>query len=177
VDWNNSGSFTDNSNKYTVIHNIKSKSLTGSGIIVVPAAGGATGSTVGSHKMRIRANYNSDLVQANVCSNLEYGEQEDYTVNVIQNTTGVDNLNSEQHLNIYPNPVTNELIIETSNNDLFNISLTNIVGQTVKQLGIRNYELGITHYSVIDMKNLANGMYLIKIFNEKEVLVKKIIKQ
>jgi hypothetical protein len=86
--------------------------------------------------------------------------------------TGINNLNNEQYLKIYPNPVTNELMIETSDNSLYNINLINIVGQSIYTI----YDLRFTNYK-IDMSNLPNGVYLIKVFNEKESLVKKIIKQ
>ena len=40
--------------------------------------------TAGNHRMRIRANYNSDPGQANACANLDYGEQEDYNIIILQ---------------------------------------------------------------------------------------------
>jgi hypothetical protein len=82
----------------------------------------------------------------------------------------VSNVQSPVSFLYYPNPVTNELIIETSSNDLFNISLTNIVGQSI-------YNSALNKKAVINMKNLADGMYLLRIFNENETVVRKIIKQ
>lgn len=87
VDWNNSGTFTDNANEYTSLTAIGvtggTGAATGTGSIVVPA-----GALPGPHVMRIRANFSVDPGQASVCNNYTYGETEDYILNVVTACTG-----------------------------------------------------------------------------------------
>ena len=112
VDWNNSGSFTDDLGKYTVIHNDQDTSVIGTGTIVVP-----DWATLGNHLMRIRTNWNADPQQAGACEFFDEGEQEDYTVNVgLMSCSGTPNPG---------NTVSNNYSV--CPNDTFILSLQNYV--------------------------------------------------
>lgn len=96
------------------------------------------------------------------------------TLNVVLSSIGnIDILNT---FKAYPNPVTNILSIEMTSAALadYTIALQTIDGKTLtifeKQLaGVANFE--------INMADFASGIYLLKVKNEKNVLVKKITKR
>lgn len=84
IDWNNNNSFAE-VNEYTQPPPVTS-ALTNptTGTVIVPP-----GATLGTHRMRVRSSYASSLpvTQGGYCATLLYGEQEDYTVNVLADTS------------------------------------------------------------------------------------------
>ena len=126
IDWDNSGSFTDNVNKYTVINNFSSGSLskTGTGIISVPS-----NATLGNHRMRIRANSAADPGQSNVCSDYGYGEQQDYTVNVISQQATFKISGTVTYDNNNNTPIINTMVyLENSGGKKLDSMITDISG-------------------------------------------------
>ncbi|MCB9365326.1 MAG: T9SS type A sorting domain-containing protein [Flavobacteriales bacterium] len=93
-----------------------------------------------------------------------------FTINIISpNTTGIDSkliLNSE--IKIYPNPVSNQLSIDTE----LNISEIKIIDITGKMVMIAKE---ITH--TINLADLSNGIYFIKVTTEEKTITKKFVKQ
>ena len=69
--------------------------------------------------------------------------------------------------NIYPNPTTGIFTIEGKN--IQSVEITNIRGQTIKQLTIHNLQF------TIDLSNQAKGVYMIKIVTDKGTIVKKVV--
>ena len=85
IDWNNTGYFDDSPSKFNQITNINSSNilvLTGTGNITVPSI-----ATPGNHRMRIRAakvqGSTLPLHFNNACTNIGFGNQQDYMINVI----------------------------------------------------------------------------------------------
>lgn len=73
-------------------------------------------------------------------------------------------------LKIYPNPVSNELIIEIEgNNELLNYEIINTIGQVV-------YKGNFIKKTTVQTSNFAPGVYLVKFENGKIFEFKKIIK-
>ncbi len=72
--------------------------------------------------------------------------------------------------NIYPNPAQNQLFIET-NEYVDAISVFDITGKLVREFNIGGK---LTSTYKIDVKHFPAGIYLIKVTNGKEVIVKKI---
>jgi hypothetical protein len=70
----------------------------------------------------------------------------------------------------YPNPV-NDVLTVTNNNDITNISVINMLGQTVITKDINSTK------TQLDMSSLNNGVYLIKIVSEGKNKTLKIIKE
>jgi len=70
---------------------------------------------------------------------------------------------------IYPNPAKDNLTIEIYKNAT--VEIVNLQGQIVKNITLTNYK------NDIDIKKLIDGVYLIKITTDKEIIVKKFIKQ
>lgn len=86
------------------------------------------------------------------------------------NVLNVDNVTLTSKFLIYPNPTNNSInILNNSNIDVRQITITNILGQIVKKAQSENY---------IDLSNLPNGTYLLKInLNNGSSINYKIVKR
>ena len=87
-----------------------------------------------------------------------------------QNVTGISNI-SEMGINIFPNPVKDKFIINTTGSDLEieSLSLINVAGfeQEIDQIG-----------NQINISHLAGGIYLLKLeFSDGSTAIKKIVKR
>ena len=71
-------------------------------------------------------------------------------------------------IKIYPNPVSNQLILENFQNiEIESITLSNINGHIIKQYEARENQL--------DISDLCSGIYLLKISSKDGVLIEKIL--
>jgi carboxypeptidase D len=77
------------------------------------------------------------------------------------------------NVNIYPNPVKDKLYIDTANHSLQNIALYNLLGEQILQRTISENTLR----TAIDLKQIKQGIYLIKLDFAEGSLIKKIIIQ
>jgi hypothetical protein len=75
-------------------------------------------------------------------------------------------------MNFYPNPVTDKLYISgnEAEGSSVKINIINIQGQVVKT--ISEFQVG----SYIDVEDLSEGYYIVRVDTKKQTLVKKIIK-
>ena len=94
-------------------------------------------------------------------------------INITANsTTGISTLGNSNSVIIYPNPAHNHLYINTNENNGF-ISVTDIIGQTV----IAEKKIDSQEVQSLDISNLANGIYLVKIgSSDNQVKVIRFIK-
>lgn len=84
---------------------------------------------------------------------------------------------SENYLNVYPNPANEELNITIYNtvNSETTVILTNILGETVKNINNNNkLGLGIFEYSV-DISDLKSGIYFCNFYSNNNLISKKIV--
>jgi len=78
----------------------------------------------------------------------------------------------ELKVSVYPNPVINNQINITTNQDIQSIKILTIVGSVVLD---RQYEAGTTNVQ-LDLDKLSKGLYLIKIkFDEEKTYTEKIM--
>jgi hypothetical protein len=85
------------------------------------------------------------------------------SVNCINNNIG--------KINVYPNPITNELMIEIEgNNEPVYFEILNTLGQVV-------FKGNLVEKTTVQTSNFAPGVYLIKFTNGKTFEFKKIIKE
>ena len=94
------------------------------------------------------------------------------TSNVIHyDNTGINTIADKIVLSVYPNPVKEILTIETNT---YNINqrfeITTLIGQTV-------YTSTINNKAIVNTSAFANGVYILKIFTDKETVVKKFVKE
>jgi hypothetical protein len=91
---------------------------------------------------------------------------------IIKNSVGIADIEKEIKINIAPNPVKDLLSIETPPSlNGGTVSILNINGQEL--LNQRLYD----SKAQLDLRNLNNGIYLIKIVSEDKVVVRKFVKE
>ncbi len=92
-------------------------------------------------------------------------------VNVIpQGTLGINTNELSNQLKIYPNPAKEILTIETNLNTVQKIEITNLIGQTV-------FTSYINKKVTVNTSGFANGVYILKLYNDKETVVRKFMKE
>lgn len=100
------------------------------------------------------------------------GSQGNITVPITANiVTSLGEITLERSISVFPNPVNNQLNINSNYNVLLTVRLLNSVGQitAVDQLnGVGSFTLNTS--------NLSEGVYFLELTNGSERLVKKIIK-
>lgn len=75
----------------------------------------------------------------------------------------------DDQVNVFPNPTNNYLFVENKYNDTKKIELVDITGKIILK--------SIEKTNFIDVSNLRSGIYFIKVYTEKDIVIKKIIKQ
>ncbi len=131
---------------------------------------------LGTHLLRIKS---SDTQSNTVdpCSDMQYGETEDYTVNiiektVIEDTTGISK-NDNNKLKIVS--VNHNVYILSLNNSLLNngtLDIHNSLGQLIYSSNVNNPQ-----NIVVDLSNYAKGAYLINVKDAKSNALIKLVKQ
>ena len=92
------------------------------------------------------------------------------TSNVITITdVGVKEILNDFNFTIYPNPANNHIFVKVPQKSI--VEITDVEGRVVKK--INNNELEIN----VDLRDYSNGVYFIKVINDKGQAIKKIIKQ
>ena len=121
--------------------------------LVVPDDG-----TLGEHIMRAKTNWNAP-VPDDACEETQYGETEDYMVNIVE-SLGFSNIQID-NISVYPNPVSNLLNINTGTNSDLSYSIFNIMGQ-----GISKGILKRTN-NTINFAELNRGVYFLNVFSKE----------
>jgi hypothetical protein len=92
------------------------------------------------------------------------------TIAIEVKPTGIDLTGNDGAVKVYPNPVSDELIIEfKGNNDRFSFNILNSIGQIV-------FNGNLTEKTVVQTTDFSPGIYLLKIENRKSFEFKKIVK-
>jgi len=90
---------------------------------------------------------------------------------VYLSSTGIELTENNNKIKIYPNPVSDELIIEiTGNNEKLSFEIFNSIGQKV-------FKGNILDKTVIQTSKLSSGIYLIKLDNGNTFELKKFVKK
>ena len=76
-----------------------------------------------------------------------------------------------QNIKIFPNPVSNTLNIEYDKQDMSTITISNVSGQTILTLNVGQ------HSNAIDVSELTQGVYFIKMITDQGTMSDKFIKQ
>ncbi len=96
--------------------------------------------------------------------------QFEVVVNVVENTTGTDDL-ANNEINIYPNPAKNQICLDFGYTDVKQINVVDLAGKKLIQISPVQKE------ETIDLTALDNGIYLINILTDTGVIIKKFIKR
>lgn len=126
---------------------------------------------LGEHLMRLRTNWQDPVPDA--CSDVNYGETEDYKVNIL-NVSSVD---------VFEN---NQIMLQTIDNNHFlvslkspkyykdvNIKVYTMGGKEIVNHRLKNYQ-GTYTYD-LNLQYVAKGIYLLRIGNDEAGKIKKII--
>lgn len=82
-------------------------------------------------------------------------------------TVGIDDINSDNGIQIYPNPATDKIIIDNAGVEIGEVSIFNING---KKLSTLNSQLSTLE---INLADYANGIYLIQINGKTTRIIKQ----
>jgi bacillolysin len=167
IDYNKNGFFTEAGE--TVVAKSASQITPATASFTIPAT-----ATLGATRMRVSMKYNAIPTS---CETLNYGQVEDYTVNIvsatpINNFAGANNENvgsKSFELNLYPNPTKDLLSISNSDDTTATYKIINILGQVVR--------FGNMNEKEINVSNLESGIYIFEATDNDLVISKKFIKK
>ncbi len=169
IDFNQNGTFDSDER---VAYGSSSSSSLLSADVAIP-----TTATLGTTRMRVSMKYNAAQT---ACETFTYGEVEDYTINVVQ--TKVSNNNEDpsaeelgfegnEMYTLYPNPANNSINVNLKGirGDV-SMRIYDIQGRLVKEMQLLNLDTNV------DISELASGVYIISVDEEKMPLTKRFIK-
>ncbi len=93
------------------------------------------------------------------------------TLNIPLYNVGVETVDVNQSFNIYPNPSSRFVQIESKIFNVESYSVLDIYGKTIQEFKTHNSEFRI------NIEDLSKGIYFIRLQTEKGVVIKKFIKQ
>ena len=99
----------------------------------------------------------------------------DIFVAKLSGVVGINDINPENFVSLFPNPVTNELVVNSSEfGDKKEIEIYNLLGEKVysRQPQTSNFKP-----QTVDVSQLPSGIYFVKLKGEKEERVAKFVKQ
>lgn len=166
IDFNMDGDFNDPDEN--VLSSNASTTNPVSGTITIPS-----GALLGTTRMRVSLKYNA---LSTPCESFQYGEVEDYTVNITDATLS-NNIIKDTDVYIYPNPFNNHVKIQLSEmlqGHNLNIRLMDLSGRLIKEISTIHQ----SYHVVKDIKSLDSGSYLLTIsdLDSGFSITKKIIK-
>ena len=129
---------------------------------------------LGNTRMRIRIveddNYNMTTTSELPCNAstsasdvMDWGETEDYTIN-ITTTTGVNGIENNFTSDVFPNPSTGVLTLDTDNSITKSVEVCSIFGNIVYKETIDDSR------STIDLSNQPKGIYILRLMNADKIL-------
>ena len=124
------------------------------------------GATSQSYHPTQNGNYSVVITDVNACT----ASSTDYPFYM----TGVQRQAEEDGINIYPNPVTNELVVQSSKFKVESVAVFDVVGRKCFSLPLN--PLKGTSAS-IDVSELNPGIYFVMVKSEKGFVVRRFVKQ
>lgn len=125
---------------------------------------------LGNTGMRIRARSvdafidpnNIPLTGNDACTGVSTGETEDYVVNIMDNSVGLQENGMVSDFSVYPNPATGRLYIAAQDNyQEFSIAIFDVQGKQCYYSVEKNTVSGSV--KAINVEEFAKGMYILKI--------------
>lgn len=95
----------------------------------------------------------------------------------LSGTVGINELESEIGLSIYPNPTNGTATVEFTlpDNSSATVSVTDVLGREMETSGKLPYENGAIKYTVNKANSLSNGIYLVNIDVDGKRVTKKLV--
>ena len=167
VDWNRDGDFTDAGE--TVFTRAATSATPITGTFSVPS-----GASQGATRMRVSMKYNG---VPTACESFQYGEVEDYIVNVASSAgfganeaqSSLTEATASGEFSIFPNPVTRgELSINLHGVEATAVTIYNVLGQVVHKGNFEN---------TLNVSRLETGVYILEVETATTKMVKRFIKK
>lgn len=169
IDYNNDGVFANPGERvgYVLVGQGWSSQFT----FTVP-----TTAVTGAVRMRCRISYQPEDGNISPCGTSNWGETEDYTINIVAPSgsgVGIEN-ETAAALSIYPNPSTGEFYIDATSLgiDHFSFQVFDIQGSI-----LRDGQFQADDIKLLDLSQLAKGVYNIRLISGDFVVVKRIVIQ
>ena len=169
IDFNQNGTFDTDER---VVYGSSSSSSLLSANVSIP-----TTALLGTTRMRVSMKYNAEQT---ACETFSYGEVEDYSVTVLQSRTngagndlGNEQLGFETHepFVVYPNPASNKINVRLQGvRGEVSLRIYDLQGRIMKEMMLVDLD------SDIDVSDLASGVYIISVDEEKMPLNKRFVK-
>jgi len=106
------------------------------------------------------------VLEQTICGNVSWD-----TVTVIVSGVGIGSYTKDGNgITLYPNPATNTLYIESSTK-ILQVMISDILGNEILKQHPYNYT------PTVDLSGLGEGMYFVKIVNDKGIIVRKFLKE
>jgi len=159
IDYNQDGDFTDAGEK---LGEFTGSSAGTSHTINFTVPGSAA---LGATRMRVRCLYNGNANGVDPCADGDYGETEDYTVNITVSTSSlalnIDQNNPVWEANFYPNPTSDLVTVDLNVAEMEAARITmmvyDVLGKSVIQ---ETYQLESgQHYKKVDLSAFEAGVY------------------
>ncbi len=169
IDFNQNGIFEASER---VVNGSSSLATNLSATIAIPST-----ALTGITRMRVTMKYNS---AATTCETFNYGEVEDYSVNITNTATSLnttfasvkaDEIGNEaaEVLSVYPNPTSDYIKLTLARGNDLSYSITNFAGQVVKT--------GKVSDEMIDVSALRNGVYVVQVNDGQKEITTKLVKK
>ncbi|WP_345765775.1 GEVED domain-containing protein [Chryseobacterium endophyticum] len=173
IDWNQNGVLNDPGEVYPVTQTITASTGEDATQAVQSIAVPATALT-GSTRMRVKKIYGTiddDPDLTDPCTGSDYGQAEDYTVNVVSSSLAVDEINKKDSVfRIYPNPTSDILNFE-SKAKVKSVTIADMSGRNVIASGVNQNTFNIS------LSTLPAGTYIVTAQTESGVQSTKVIKK
>lgn len=169
IDWNQNGNLNDAGEVYQVTQTITNSTGTDA-LQAVHSIAVPTTALQGNTRMRVKKMYGTTGL-TDPCEGSDYGQAEDYTVNVTNSSLSVtDVAKRNQDFKAYPNPVTDILTID-SQIKVQSVEVYDISGKKVSNAEINDLK------SEINLSGLSTGSYILKAQTDEGAKTVKIIKK
>ena len=130
--------------------------------------------TIGQTRMRVSMKWDDEQT---ACESFSYGEVEDYTVNItakavpLVRTLSGKSLGNDiaSNIKVFPNPANDELNVE--------IPFDNAQVRIINSIGIIVKEVILSNEKVINISDLANGLYIISVDDNKGPITETFVKK
>lgn len=156
IDYNQDGDF-DDANENVYDSGVASNSQV-NGTFVVPAS-----PTLGVTRLRVAMQYDAPV--GNCEDGFQYGEVEDYCVELRDTSVGIYDLNNQLAVSLFPNPASSQLtVIANGATSPLQLELVDATGRVIHSEQMQGNQ------SILNTTDISNGVYFIRLSDGEAVV-------